>query len=209
MNPTLSIGDLDSPRLESSVLAAQALTYGRRGWAVFPLAPKSKVPLIGKKFGGRGYLDATRDLAQIAKWWAECPQANIGIATGAPSGFFVLDVDPRHEGDKTLDALIQRHGPLPDTLVSLTGGGGRHFLFRHVAGIGNSASRLGAGLDVRGDGGYIVAPPSAHENGRIYAWDSDHCPDAAAIADASLWLLARVRLAVKAKAERGNAIARL
>jgi hypothetical protein len=202
MSATSPIADSAGTWLERDTLAAQALAYGRRGWKVFPLAPKSKVPLIGKRFGGRGCLDATRDSAQIGKWWAACPQANIGIATGAPSGFFVLDVDPHHQGDKTLAALIQRHGPLPNTLVSLTGGGGCHYLFRHVAGIGNSARRLGAGLDVRGDGGYIVAPPSVHENGRIYAWDANRCPDAAAIADASLWLLRRVQAAGTAKAER-------
>jgi hypothetical protein len=128
MSGTLPIRDLVGAWLESGELAEHALAHVRRGWAVFPLAPKSKVPLIAKRFGGRGCHDATREPAQVTKWWAECPHANIGIATGAPSGFFVLDVDPRHDGDKTLSALIQQHGPLPDTIVSLTGGGGRHFL---------------------------------------------------------------------------------
>jgi hypothetical protein len=201
MSGTLPIGDLAGARLESGELAEHALAHVRRGWAVFPLAPKSKVPLIAKRFGGRGCHDATREPAQVTKWWAECPHANIGIATGAPSGFFVLDVDPRHDGDKTLSALIQQHGPLPDTIVSLTGGGGRHFLFRHVTGIGNSASRLGAGIDVRGDSGYVVAPPSTHENGRKYAWDVNYAPNETAIAAAPTWLLARSLLPVSRKAQ--------
>jgi hypothetical protein len=201
MSATSPIADRAGTWFERDTLAAQALAYGRRGWKVFPLAPKSKVPLIGKRFGGRGCHDATREPAQVAKWWAQCPHANIGIATGAPSGFFALDVDLRHDGDKTLSALIQQHGPLPDTIVSLTGGGGRHLLFRHVTGVGNSASRLGAGLDVRGDGGYIVAPPSTHENGRIYAWDVNYAPDETAIAAAPAWLLARSLLPVSAKAQ--------
>jgi len=201
MSGRLPIDDRVGAWLESGKLAEHALAHARRGWAVFPLAPKSKVPLIGKRLGGRGCRDATREPAQIAKWWARCPQANIGIATGAPSGFFVLDVDPGHKGDKTLSALIRQHGPLPHTVVSLTGGGGRHFLFRHVTGIGNSASRLGVGLDVRGDGGYIVAPPSIHENGRIYAWDINYAPHETAIAAAPAWLLARTVRSVKAKAQ--------
>ena len=107
MSGTLPIRDLVGAGhwLESGELAEHALAHVRRGWAVLPLSPKSKAPLIGRRFGGRGCHDATREPARNPKWWAEYPHANIGIATGAPSGFFVLDVDPRHEGDKRLSAL--------------------------------------------------------------------------------------------------------
>jgi hypothetical protein len=185
-------------------LAAAALAYAARGWAVFPLAPKSKLPLIGKRFGGRGVLDATKDPAQIAKWWGIRPDANIAVATGVPSSFFVVDIDPRKDGDETLAELARRHGLLPHTAISLTGGGGQHLLFRHVVGVRNSAERrLGPGLDVRGDGGYIVAPPSAHENGRCYAWDIDSHPDDVPVSEAPAWLidLARTVPAGKPRAE--------
>lgn len=175
-------------------LARAALAYAERfGWAVFPLAPRSKLPAIAEKFGGHGCLDATKDIEQIARWWEVDPNRNIGIATGSPSGIFVLDVDARHGGEESLDALVERHGALPETVISRTGGAGLHFVFRHVAGIRNSAGRLGTGLDVRGDGGYIVAPPSVHDSGRPYAWDVDNDPDERAIAEAPAWMIGLLR----------------
>jgi hypothetical protein len=170
-------------------LEAAALDYAARGLAVFPLAPMSKLPLIGKRFGGRGVLDATTDQNQIRKWWDISRQANIGIACGAPSGFFVIDVDPRHGGDETLAELEQKHGPLPETVISHTGGGGQHLLFRHVEWIGNSVGKLGAGVDVRADGGYIVTPPSVHESGRSYVWDIENGIEDVAPALPPAWLV--------------------
>jgi hypothetical protein len=203
MNPE-PIEDLVTGWLDgASDLASMASAYAKR-WAVFPLAPRSKLPLIGKRFGGKGVLDATRNLEQVRKWWEINANANIGIATGEPSGFFVVDVDLRKGGDETLAELEQRHGPLPETVISHTGGGGQHLLFRHVVGIRNSAERrLGPGIDIRGDGGYVCAPPSVHENGRLYVWNIDHHPDDMPIAEAPTWLieLARTPAAGKAAAE--------
>jgi hypothetical protein len=171
-------------------LVGAALAYAARGIAIFPLAPKSKLPLISKKFGGRGVCDATTNLDQIVKWWGINSRANIGIATGAASNFFVVDVDPRHGGDETLAELERSHGMLPTTVVSHTGGGGLHLLFRHVDGIANSAGdKLGPGLDIRSSGGYVVGPPSVHENGRIYAWDCDCGIDDMVPAEAPAWLV--------------------
>jgi len=168
-----------------------ALAYARRNIATFPLAPRSKVPLFSKTAGGRGVLDASTDLAVVTRWWTNRPDANIAIACGAASGFFVLDIDPRHCGDDTLAELERQHGPLPETTISHTGGGGEHLLWRFVHGVLNSAGyRLGPGLDIRSQGGYIVAPPSIHENGRAYAWDIDRGIDDMPPAEAPEWLIA-------------------
>jgi hypothetical protein len=171
-------------------LGRSASWYAKNlGWSVFPLAPRSKLPAIAEKFGGRGVLDATTDLKKIGTWWEINPDYNIGIATGEASGIFVLDIDAKHDGEDTLAQLVKQHGELPPTLISRTGGGGLHHVFRHVPGIRNSASKIGAGLDVRGTGGYAVSPPSVHESGRPYAWDVDHHPQDLAVADAPQWLI--------------------
>jgi Bifunctional DNA primase/polymerase, N-terminal/Primase C terminal 1 (PriCT-1) len=140
----------------------------------------------------QGLQDASKDPGEIANWFGQ-GQLNIGIATGAASGIIALDVDPRHDGDQTLAALEREHGPLPPTWRFLTGGGGEHILFRHPGGlVPNSAGKIGPGIDVRGDGGYIVVPPSEHISGRPYAISVDHHPDEVALADPPLWLLQRL-----------------
>lgn len=188
---------IDRPAKPNPHLAA-ALDLARRGFAVFPLKAKGKVPLLPEERGGRGCLDATRDERVITGWWGPVPRANIGIATGNPSGTFVLDVDPRHGGDEALADLERHHGALPETVMSFTGGG-RHLLFRHVAGIRNSSGKLGPGLDIRGDGGYVVAPPSVHESGRLYSWSVDHHPDDMPIAEAPAWLIGLARTPAPSK----------
>jgi hypothetical protein len=114
-----------------------------------------------------GFKSATRELKQIEAWWRGSPEANIGIATGKISGIVVLDVDPRHGGFDSLNLYS-----MPLTMKAKTGGGGEHYYFRCPAGrqIRNSAGKLGAGLDVRGEGGYVVAPPSNHLLG-VYEWE--------------------------------------
>src|SRR5262249_22810872 len=129
----------------------------------------------------RGVKDATTDPDTILRWWAECPSANVGIATGALSGFIGLDVDPRHRGDESLAALEREHGKLPATVEAGTAGGGRHLLFAHSGVPIRNRVNLARGLDVRADGGYIVAPPSQHASGEAYAWII--APDAAPLAE--------------------------
>jgi putative DNA primase/helicase len=137
----------------------------------------------------RGLLDASRDPHLLAAWF-ERERWNVGIATGAVSGIVVFDIDPRHGGEEALAALEAEHGPLPPTWRFLTGGGGEHIVFRHPGGtVKNSAGRIGPGIDVRGDGGYIVAPPSLHISGRPYAISVDHHPDEVALAPLPAWLL--------------------
>jgi predicted P-loop ATPase len=117
------------------------------------------------------------------------PNTNIGIATGPESGVVVVDVDPRHGGDDSLATLIKRYGPLPATLTVATGGGGSHSYFAYPEGITvrNMAS-FRPGLDVRGKGGYVIAPPSVHESGKSYTWDGIEGA-ATPVAPAPNWLL--------------------
>jgi hypothetical protein len=147
-------------------LVDTAVRYAERGVPVFPV--RGKLPLTE-----HGFKDASKDANTIRAWFQRWPDANVAIPTGPASGFVVLDVDPRHDGDKSLAALEEKHGRLPLTLEARTGGGGRHFFFALGSGqnVRNSNGKLGPGLDVRGDGGYVVAPPSIHpETKQPYAW---------------------------------------
>jgi putative DNA primase/helicase len=139
-----------------------------------------------------GLKDSSRDPETVQRWF-DGRSLNIGIATGTISGIIALDVDPRHDGDTTLAGLEAEHGPLPPTWRFLTGGGGEHILFRHPGGtVANSAGLLGPGLDVRGDGGYIVAPPSRHISRRAYAISVDHHPNDVLLAPPPEWLMQRL-----------------
>lgn len=158
-----------------------ALAYAERGWGVFPLhSPTRQGCSCGRSdCGGKhprtthGFHDATTDPQAIERWWSRWPNAGVGIRTGAPSGLVVVDVDPGHDGPASFAALVREHGGLrqPPPRVR-TGGNGWHLYFAHPAvTIRNDAGRrLGPGLDVRGDGGYVVAPPSGHPSGHRYRW---------------------------------------
>lgn len=175
-----------------------ALEYAlNRGWSVFPVHGITDAggctcgaPDCGRAgkhpTTGNGLKSATRDARGIGLLFR--PGFNIGIATGEASGFWVLDIDGQL-GEQTLASLEAEHGPLPATRVHFTGNG-RHLMFRWPGyPIKNSVKKLGENLDVRGDGGYIVAAPSRHVSGVEYRFaDID-----AAIADAPEWLLAQVK----------------
>jgi hypothetical protein len=117
-----------------------------------------------------GVKSATKDPQRIKRWWKKNPDANVGIATGADSGIMVIDSDPRHGGDKTLEHLLKRLGALPITVVAKTGGEGRHYAFAHPGGSVKNAVGVAPGIDVRGDNGYVLAPPSNHFSGGRYEW---------------------------------------
>jgi hypothetical protein len=118
----------------------------------------------------QGVTDASAEPATVAAWWRRWPHANVGLATGSGTGLVVVDLDG-DEGAEAFAALQRRHGPLPDTRWARTGSGGWHAYFRHPGGaMPNTARRLGPGIDTRGDGGYVVAPPSLHASGGRYAW---------------------------------------
>ena len=128
----------------------------------------------------------------VRRWFACWPDANIGVVTGSISGLVVLDVDPGHGGGESLARLEAIHGPLPFTVSAVTGGGGRHVYFRHPDGEVRNRVGIAPGLDLRGDGGYVVAPPSVHPSGRPYAWEPSGSPDEAALAPIPAWLLQTV-----------------
>src|SRR5215211_1206215 len=109
-----------------------------------------------------GHLDATTDKSRITAWWNRWPNANPAAPTGERSGVFVLDVDKDKWGFGSLEALEEEHGELPTTYIVKTGGGGFHYYFRLPPDvvIRNSAGKLGRGLDVRGEGGYVLLPTS-------------------------------------------------
>lgn len=120
----------------------------------------------------QGVRNATTDEATVRAWWARYPDANVGVATGERSGVFVLDVDTSHNGYESLGGLEARNNPLPATLRAMTGSGGMHVYFRWPGQtVRNTVGLLGTGLDVRGDGGYVVAPPSRSLGGE-YRWDT-------------------------------------
>jgi len=171
---------------EDDRMLRAALAYAERfRFAVFPCRPRQKTPLTE-----HGFKDASKDPAQIRKWWERWPDANIGIATGAISGVVVLDIDPRHGGDDTLETLQAKHGKLLATPTVLTGGGGLHSYFRHPGGlVPNSASKIGQGIDLRGDGGYVIAPQSIHESGNRYLWEVSSRIDEIPFAELPAWIL--------------------
>lgn len=126
-----------------------------------------------------GFKDATSDPEQIERWAAQYPTANWALATGAVSGVFVIDVDPRNGGDESLDAWETERpdGPLSKTMSAATGGGGRHLFFRYVEGVRSRADWL-PGVDVKSDDGYVVLPPSRHASGGAYEWLTSGLPEA-------------------------------
>lgn len=141
---------------------------------------------------------AASDRLTVRRWWTRWPRANVGIATGRASGFVVLDADPRHGSEGSLEALVAEYGPLPDGPVSLTGGGGQHVLFAPPpGGIGNAVD-LAPGLDFRGEGGLIVAPPSVHASGQRYMWELSGHPLDVALPPLPAWIADRVRRPVHA-----------
>lgn len=145
-----------------------ALEYARLGWPVLPLAPGRKIPATS-----HGVKDATTLESKIRKWFANHLDRGIGIACGEASGLLVIDVDPRNGGDDTFDELTTKLGALPDTVIQLTAGGGFHYLFSFPGAKGRGT--LGAGVDIKSDGGYIVANPSVIY-GRKYEWEANADP---------------------------------
>ena len=151
-----------------SSLAQAAAAYARAGLAVFPLAPRSKVPLIPKDQGGRGFHDATTDLNEIRAWWSATPNANIGVRP--PDGVLVVDIDPRAGGDLQLLRILREHGQLPETWIAQTGSGGWHYWFT-AARLHDIRAHIAPGVELKTHTkGYLVAPPSIHPNGRQYRW---------------------------------------
>jgi len=133
------------------------------GFAVFPLIAREKTPACK-----HGFKDASSDPATVKPWFVEHPDNNYGIATGEPSGIFVLDVDG-YDGSNSLRNLTKEYGKLPIT-VKVATDNGQHYYFRHPGQpVQTNAGRIGPGLDIRGDGGYVVGAGSTHPSGHIYS----------------------------------------
>ncbi len=165
-----------------------AIAYADLGWPVVPLwsvnadgkcqcgRPDCSSP--GKHphsiLASKGSRSATLNGTKIASWGTVCKAMNVGICTGRESGIVVLDVDPAHGGNESLAKIEDAHGKI-ETLEVITGGGGRHLYFKYPEGerLRNSVGKLGPGLDVRSDGGFVVAPPSLHASGEEYRWRVD------------------------------------
>src|SRR6202162_4741148 len=196
-----------------------ALRYAARGWHVFPVyeptspgvcsCPKGNAcERVGKHpRTPHGLSEATVDRSTITEWWTRWPNANIGVATGKISGIIVLDQDGPL-GPAFLHGRLLVGDPqgfprtFPATLYSITGRFlGIHYVYKYPdddAEVPSSTGRVGPNLDVRGDGGCFIAPPSAHELGKIYRWQNDLEP-----ADAPEWLLRRARSRTLSAPEEG------
>lgn len=174
---------------EQASMAEAAARYLARGWSVLPLRPRDKRPLIRWE-----HLQNERPSEDnIAEWFRRWPDANIGIVTGEISNLIVLDVDPKHGGDAVLERLERRYRPLSATVEVVTGGGGRHLYFAHPGGLTRNRAGLAQGIDLRGDGGYVVAPPSIHPSGRLYTWVPGRTPDEMTLAPLPRWLIVPIR----------------
>jgi hypothetical protein len=181
-------------------VARAALAYLARGWSVVPIQPRAKRPLLSwEEFQQR-----LPDASEVRGWFARYPDAGVALVTGALSGLVVLDVDPRHGGEASLREFERQHGALPRSVEAATGGGGRHIYFRHPGGLVRNRVGLAPGLDLRGDGGLVVAPPSVHPSGRRYAWEPGRSPDEIEPAEMPGWFEA---LARGPRVGRGHALA--
>jgi putative DNA primase/helicase len=176
-------------------IADAALDYAARGWHVFPVAPGEKKSLKAAKYSGGLKWGATDKAGQIKKDFAKWPEANVGIVCGPLSGLFVVEADTLAghsvDGVGNLYALIEQHGAWPETIEALSPSGSWHVYFKWPEGvtIDNSASRIAAGVDARGDGGMVIAAPSVKpEADRAYRWKNP--PSEFELAECPPWLLA-------------------
>jgi hypothetical protein len=154
-----------------SALGEGAMRLGR-ALAVFPCREGQKTPATP-----HGFKNATRDLYRIRRWWEAHPADNIGLRTGIENGIVVLDIDvddgKEQDGWWHLHRLEDQYGPMPETKSVRTPSGGLHLYFRHPGmEFRNTEAYPAPGLDIRGDGGYVVAPPSI-VNAASYEVDDD------------------------------------
>lgn len=176
---------VENTHQQSAALIA-ALRYRARGWSVLPFRAGEKRPQIAWE----RYQSAPAPEATIRSWFRRWPNANVGVVTGQVSNLIVIDIDPRHGGEQSLHRLEARYGHLPATIEARTGGGGRHLYFAHPGELVHNRAGLAPGIDLRGDGGCIVAPPSLHPSGGRYQWVDGHAPDEIDLAPLPRWLLA-------------------
>lgn len=163
-------------------LSKPAISYAERGMRVFPVQEGGKTPLPKS----HGCKEAIANPFEIEKVWERNPSFNIGIATGGHNTLYVVDIDIKNgkDGREPLADLERKHGPVPATLMASTPTGGLHYYFKGRKGLPNTSDTLGQGIDTRGEGGYVVAPPSVTAQG-YYRWLND----GQEIADLPDWLV--------------------
>lgn len=184
-----------------------ALAYAARGWYVIPLhTPDAngvcdcpKRDRCGRNTGKHprtmhGKDEASVDEKQIRRWFErQWPHANIGVRTGRSSGLVVVDVDPRNGGDDSLVELVKKCGQIPDTVEAITGSGGRHILFAYPQNAQVHDAKLVSlgfpGIDIKAEGGYIVAAPSLHASGERYVWEVSSHPNDVELSATPAWLI--------------------
>jgi hypothetical protein len=177
------------------VILTAALRYAARSMAVFPARPDAKCSYKSAEYSDGRKWGMTRDPAEIKQDFTRWPNARIGIPTGAINKLIVIETDTEAghgvDGSAALARLETKYGPLPETRAAVSPSGSVHRYFKHPGGglkIKNSASVLGDGIDVRGDGGMVIAPPSVNLDGRRYRW-LNKLP----IADMPVWLIELTR----------------
>lgn len=200
---------MTEPAHQPRTVLDYALAYVARQWAVVPLhgidadgrctcgdahtgvegslSPGSKGKHPHTLFAPHGALSATKDPETVRRWFAD-GRLNVGIATGEASGVVAVDIDPRDGGDDTWSHFLDlNRARVPDTVIASTGGGGQHILFQYQP---DSVIRTpGKGIQVKGNGGYIVVEPSRHHSGNAYSWEAEADPlDGANPAPAPAWL---------------------
>lgn len=166
-----------------------AHAYAARGWSVIPVEPRGKRPIVA-------WLEFQRRQAEpdeIDAWFRRWPDANVAIVTGHVSGLVVVDVDAGHGGFESLEQLEREPGRLPASVVAVTGGGGRHLYFAHPRESLRNRVGVRPGIDLRAEGGCVVAPPSVHPSGRRYVWEAGHGPDEHRLAKLPSWFLDLLR----------------
>jgi len=183
-------------------LVADAEAAAERGWSVVPLhavsggrcscaSPTCRAPGGHPRLAWRASTQQRATPLQIGRWWRCWPASNLGVVTGQVSQLIVLDIDPGRGGDESLAKLVAMHGRLPVTPRSLTGAGSWHLYLRHPARFVPTRP-VGPGIDVKADGGLVVAPPSRHVSGRRYGWVLGCTPDEIAPAELPGWLAAMI-----------------
>jgi hypothetical protein len=171
--------------LASDEIQCAAKLYVERGWSVIPIQARGKRPLVP----WLEYQQRIASPAEIDRWFSQWPEANIGIVSGGLSGLIVIDVDSGHRGSDSLDSMARKYGSFPPGVEATTGGGGRHLYFEHPGRSVPNRAGLFPGIDLRCDGGYVVAPPSVHPSGGRYHWLAKHGPDDQPLAPLPGWAL--------------------
>lgn len=172
-------------------MRAGAVAHALRGWSVIPIEPRGKRPLLP----WLQFQQRRAAVAEIESWFQRWPDANVGLVTGRISGIVVLDIDPRHGGLESLAEWERGQGRLPVSPEVRTGGGGRHIYFAHPGGTLANRVAVRPGIDLRADGGCVVAPPSLHATGRRYDWVASCSPDDVPLAAVPDWLVQVMRAA--------------